>query len=85
MKSAIELAMEGSSGGKKLSDKQKNEIAEIRSKAKAKKAETEIMFNQKSRSLPPSQELDILKEEHSRDLIKIAEKMEAEIEKIRNA
>jgi len=47
MKSAYELAMERMGGkSQKLTEKQKQAIAEIESKMKAKVAETEIMFDQ---------------------------------------
>ncbi len=84
MKSAIELAMERSGGGdkRKLTDTEKKEIAEIRSKAKAKVAELEIMFAQKS-ALIAGPELDALKERHFGEIKKVERKREAEAEKVR--
>jgi hypothetical protein len=84
MKSAIELAMERSGGGdKKLSDGQKNEIAELRSKEKAKKAQEEIMFKEKTAALPAGPEREEIEGRYARDIAKIEAETEAEIEKIR--
>lgn len=84
MKSAIELAMERSGGGdKKLSDAQKKEIAELRSKEKAKKAQEEIMFKEKSAALPPGPEREELEINYAGDIAKIEAETESQIEKVR--
>ena len=84
MKSAIELAMERAGGGeKRLSDDQKNEIAELRSKDKAKRAQEEIMFKEKTASLPAGPEREELERIYAIDIAKIEAETEAEIEKVR--
>lgn len=88
MKSAIELAMEKMSkkGGKKttLTKKQKEDIADLRSRAKAKIAEEEIMLAGKIEAIPPGEEKQLMQDKLSRQIYKINEKMEADIEKVRN-
>jgi len=84
MKSAIELAMERSGGGnRKLTDKQKEAIAEVRSKTAAKLAQEEIMFKETVAKLTNSAERDDISERYSADIKKIEAKAEEEIEKIR--
>lgn len=86
MKSAKELAMEklGIGEGKKLTDSQKKEIAEIRQKAKAKRAEEEIMLQNKIAELPESEEKEILKEQTAQAIRKIEAKAEEKIEGVRS-
>lgn len=86
MKSAIELAMEKIGGEEvKLTDQQKKEIAEIRARAKAKIAKKEIDFEQrKQKKISFSLEEVYLREELAKGIRKNNEKMEAEIEKVRN-
>ncbi len=86
MKSAIELAMERSGGGDrgKLTEAQKKEIAEIRSRAKARMAEEEIMFQKKTASLPPGEAKTAVEAEYANTIRKIREKMESNIEKARS-
>ncbi len=86
MKSAKELAMEklGIGKGEKLTGSQKKEIAEIRQKAKAKRAEEEIMLQNKIAGMPESEEKEILKEQTAHSIRKIEAKTEEKIEGIRS-
>ncbi len=86
MKSAKELAMEklGIGKGKKLTDSQKKEIAEIRQKAKAKRAEEEIMLHNKIAEMPECEEKEILREQTAQAIRKIEAKAEEKIEGIRS-
>ena len=85
MKSAIELAMEKTGGDrKKLTEAQKKEIAEIRSKAKARMAEEEIMFQKKTAGLPPGEAKAEIEAGYANTVRKIREKMESDIEKVRS-
>ncbi len=86
MKSAKELAMEklGIGKEKKLTDSQKKEIAEIRQIAKAKRAEEEIMLQNKIAGLPESEEKEILREQTAQAIRKIEARAEEKIEGIRS-
>jgi len=86
MKSALELAMEKTAGkaGTKLTDKQKKDIAEIRSVAKAKAAEEEIMARDKLASLADPQAAATLKEQSAALVRRILEKAEGKVEEIRS-
>ncbi len=85
MKSALELAMEktATKAGIKLTEKQRKEIEEIRSVAKSKVAEEEIMVAQKLGAMPDPQAASILKEHSAAFIRKILDKADAEIEQIR--
>jgi DNA repair protein RadC len=95
MKSALELAMEKSEklgGAKKLTDKQKEEIAEIRRVGEAKIAELTIMADGKLDKLlgaTEGDELVLVRDEVTNELIrekaKAADKTERAVEKVRNA
>lgn len=87
-KSAIEIAMEklrarGEFSGKPLSDQQKAEIAEIRSRYKAKIAEFEIHQKDKIQKAASYEELESLQEELTREKNRLTEKMEAEVQSVR--
>jgi len=86
VKSAIELAMEKTGGGdrKKLTEAQKKEIAEIRSRANARMAEEEIMFQKKTAGLPAGEAKAAIEAEYANTVRKIREKMESNIEKARS-
>ena len=89
MKSAYELAMEKSDDGsdKPLTDEQKEQIAEIDSKYKAKIAERKI-FLEKSLSEAIEQhnheEADTISRQLADEIAGLEDKAEAEKEKIRN-
>lgn len=79
-------------GAKKLTDNQKEEIAEIRRVAEAKKAELTIMADGKLDKLlgaAEGDELVLVRDEVTNELIrekaKVEEKMERAVEKVRNA
>ncbi len=88
-KSAVELAMEklrarGDFPDNPLSDEQKAEIAEIRSQCRAKIAEWEIKQQDKIRQATSFEELEGFKEELAREKTRLNEKMEAEVQKVRD-
>lgn len=93
MKSALELAMEkadrmGGGKAKKLTEKQKREIAEIRSKAEAKIAELRIMMDEKVARLSAAgaegmAAIDELKRGFTSEKSGIEEEAEREIEKLK--
>jgi len=86
VKSAIELAMEKTGGGDgdKLTEAQKKEIAEIRSRANARMAEEEIMFQKKTAGMPAGDAKAEIEAEYANTVRKIREKMESDIEKARS-
>lgn len=84
MKSAYELAMERLGGeSNTLSDEQKQAIAEIDSRMKAKVAETEIMFDQQLASEADPAKAGLIQQTRQQTVAKIKEDAEAEKEKIR--
>jgi rRNA maturation endonuclease Nob1 len=86
VKSAIELAMEKTGVGDrgKLTEAQKEEIAEIRSKANARMAEEEIMFQKKTAGMPAGDAKTEIEAEYANTVRKIREQMESDIEKARS-
>ena len=90
MKSAYELAMERMGGGdeKPLTDQQKEQIAEIDSKYKAKIAERKI-FLEKNLSDAQAQgngdEIELIRRQLNDEISDLEAKSEAEKEKIRNS
>jgi hypothetical protein len=87
-KSAIEIAMEklrarGDFEEKALSDEQKAEIAEIRSRTKARIAELEIKQASKMRQAASYEELESLKEELVREKQRLNDEMESEVRNVR--
>lgn len=84
MKSAYELAMERSSSPSiKLTDEQKDALAEIDSKMKAKVAETEIMFDQQIASESDPAKAAFIQQTRLQQIAKIRENADAEKEGIR--
>ncbi|HPA18447.1 MAG TPA: hypothetical protein PLU30_11925 [Verrucomicrobiae bacterium] len=90
IKSAFDLAMARleKRDGKMatLSDEQKRAIAEVESKARAKTAEAEIMFQQKRRSVQDtgdSSQIEEVERQLRSELDKINRQAEAEKERIR--
>lgn len=83
MKSARELALEKTGKGPSLTDSQKKEIAEIRSVAKAKAAEEEIMAAEKLARTPDPESARQLKEQSAARVRKIMDDAENKIEKLK--
>lgn len=84
MKSAYELAMERMGGeAKELSDEQKEAFAEITSKAKAKVAETEIMFDQQLTAEADPAKRALIQQTRQQQIAKIQDDAEAEKERVR--
>ncbi len=89
MKSAYELAMERSDDGdgKPLTDEQKEQIAEIDSKYKAKIAERKIVLEksvQDAIAQGKHEEADTISRQLADEIAGLEDKAEAEKEKIRN-
>ena len=89
MKSAYELAMERSDDGdgKPLTEKQKEQIAEIDSKYKAKIAERKIFIEKSVQDALAQGQMDQVEEARqilAREIIDLEAKTEAEKDKIRN-
>ena len=84
MKSAYELAMERL-GGKpeKLTEGQKQALAEIESKAKAKIAETEILFDQQLTKESDPAKASLIQQTRQQQIAKIKEDAEEEKEAVR--
>jgi hypothetical protein len=86
-KSAVELAMEKLRArgdfSQKLTDEQKAEIAEIRTRYKAKIAELEIKQQDKMNKASSYEEIESLKEELGKEKTRLNEKMETEVRKVR--
>ena len=86
-KSAVELAMEKlrASGFSEteLTDAQKAEIAEIRSRCRAKIAELEIHHEGKLRGIGSLEEVQILKEELNKEKARLETEMEKEVSRVR--
>jgi hypothetical protein len=87
-KSAVEIAMEklrarGDFSQKTLTDEQKAEIAEIRTRYKARIAELEIKQQDKMNKASSYEELESFKDELVNEKKRLNEKMEAEVRKVR--
>ncbi len=79
MKSAYELAMERMGGeSKQLTDEQKQAIAEIDSKMKAKVAETQIMFDQQLATEADPAKAAFIQQTRKEQIAKLKEKAEEE-------
>jgi len=90
MKSAYELAMERSDDGEgtPLTDEQKEQIAEIDSKYKAKIAERKIFIEKSVQDAMAQGQMDQVEEARqilAREIIDLEAKTEAEKEKVRNS
>jgi hypothetical protein len=84
MKSAFELAMERLGGeSQELTARQKDLIAEIDSKAKAKVAETEIMFDQQLSSESDPAKAALIQQTRQQQIAKIKDEAEEDKEKVR--
>ncbi len=84
MKSAYELAMERAGGeSNKLTDEQKQAIAEIDAKVKAKIAETEIMFDQQLAAETDPAKAAFTEQTKRTAISKLREDAEADKEKVR--
>jgi len=85
MKSAYELAMERLGGeSNKLTEEQKESIAKIDSKMKAKVAETEIMFDQQLATESDPAKAALIQQTRQQQIAKVKEDAEAEKEGIRH-
>lgn len=86
MKSAYELAMERLGGeSKELSDKQKQAIADIDAKTKARIAEAEIMFNQQIGAETDSAKIAFIQQTRQEQIAKLRDAAESEKETVRQA
>jgi hypothetical protein len=84
MKSAYELAMERLGGeSQKLTEEQKQAIAEIDSRTKAKVAETEIMFDQQLATESDPAKASLIQQTRQQQIAKIREDADEEKERIR--
>jgi hypothetical protein len=89
-KSAFELAMEKlkAQGGyeeKKLTDGQKAEIADIRSRYRARVAQAEIEHQSKLATVASYEELEKLKSDLSREKERLNSEMEEKVQEVRSA
>ncbi len=85
MKSAYELAMERMGGeSQMLSEEQKQAIAKIDSKMKAKVAETEIMFDQQLAAESDPAKAAFIQQTRQQQIAKIREAAEEEKEDARS-
>lgn len=89
-KSAYELAMEklktrGGYEERKLTDEQKKEIADIRSRYRARIAQAEIGHQSKLSSVSSYEELEKLKSELAREKERLNAEMEEKVEEVRSA
>ncbi len=86
-KSAVELAMEKlrASGFEetKLTDDQKAEIAELRSRCRASIAELEIQQESKMQSVGSMEELGLLRAELTKEKARLEEAMEKKVSAVR--
>ena len=87
-RSAVEIALEklrarGDFSQKPLTDEQKAQIAEIRTRYKARIAELEINQQDKMNKASSHEELESFKEELVKEKTRLNEKMEAEVRKVR--
>ncbi len=86
MKSAYELAMERMGGeSKSLTKEQKQAIADIETKMKAKIAEAEIMFDQQLAAESDPAKASFTQQTRQQRIAKIREDAEAEKEAVRTA
>ena len=90
MKSAYELAMERMGGGydKPLTDEQKEKIAEIDSKYKAKIAERKIFLEKNlsdAQAHGNGDEIDLIRRQLNDEIADFEAKSESEKDKIRNS
>ena len=91
-KSALELAMErlkkqdAEQGvtDRRLTDEQKNEIAEVRKTYSAKLAQEEILFKSKMQALMEFEARQTLQENYRRDVERLNHERDRKIEKIRS-
>ncbi len=84
MKSAYELAMERLGGeSQKLTEEQKQAIAEIDAKMKAKIAETEIMFDQQLASETDPAKAALIQQTRQQQIAKVRADGEDEKERVR--
>lgn len=84
MKSAYELAMERMGGAaRKLTDKQKQALAEVDSRMNAKVAETEIMFDQQLATEADPAKAAFIKQTRHQQITKVKENAEEEKRRIR--
>jgi len=84
MKSAYELAMERFGGGSRtLTEEQKQLIAEIDSRMKARTAETEIMFDRQIADEPDPARASLIRQTRQETIAKIKADAEAEKEQVR--
>ena len=92
-KSALELAMERLKkqdaeqgvSDRRLTDDQKNEIAEVRKTYSAKLAQEEILFKSKMQALMEYDARQALQENYRRDVERLNHERDRKIEKIRSA
>ena len=87
-KSAVELAMEklrarSDYEESKLTDEQREKIAEIRSRFKAKIAELEIHHQSKLQGAGSYEELEALQAELKDEKAKLEQQMESKVEEVR--
>ena len=87
-KSAVELAMEklrarGDYEEVKLTDKQKAEIADIRSRCRARIAELEIQHEGTLRAVGSFEEAEVLRAELKKEKGRLEEEMERKVSKVR--
>ncbi len=92
LKSAWEIALEklrareGDPGGAALSERQKERIAEVRRRYRAKRAEMEILHRgnlERARLRGDAEEERKVEEEYARELRRLEEREEAEVRSIR--
>jgi hypothetical protein len=89
-KSAYEIAMEklkarGGFEERKLTDKQKAVIADIRSRYRARIAETEIQHQSKVKTVSSYEELEKLQAELAREKDRLNSEMEEKVQEVRSA
>ncbi len=87
-KSAVELAMEklrarGDFEEVKLTDEQKAEIADIRSRCRAQIAELEIQQESKLRAVASFEEVEVLRAELKKEKERLEEEMEKKVSEVR--
>jgi phage host-nuclease inhibitor protein Gam len=89
-KSAYELAMEklkarGGYEEKKLTDEQKAEIADIRSRYRARIAQAEIEQQSRLATVASYEELEKLKSDLAREKERLSSEMEEKVQEVRSA
>ena len=86
MKTAYELAMERLGGTKSYSREKKQKLSEIDKVYAARKAEIRLRADEDlAKAADDSENQDRIREEAARELARLAEKHEAEKEKVRRA